>query len=60
MEGLEEELVDVLNYYGWLDKGAPALAIAGISLGGGIALRFAGHYPDKVSRLALVCRFVQS
>jgi len=59
VEGLEEELVDVLKYYGWLDEGAPALAIAGISLGGGIALRFAGNYPEKVSRLTLVCRFVQ-
>lgn len=59
VEGLERELVDILKYYGWLDEGATPLALAGISLGGGIMLRFAANYPNKISRLTLVCRYAQ-
>mmetsp|Transcript_3374 Transcript_3374/g.7206 ORF Transcript_3374/g.7206 Transcript_3374/m.7206 type:complete len:316 (+) Transcript_3374:71-1018(+) len=53
VETLEEQLINILRYYGW-DTGRP-LIFAGISLGGAILLRYQILYPDRVGRIVLVC-----
>jgi pimeloyl-ACP methyl ester carboxylesterase len=53
VDALEEQLTRVLAHYGW-DTGQP-LVFAGISLGGGIALRYFDRNPQRVGRMLLVC-----
>lgn len=57
----EEQLpFETMDYVYWLNDVFAALAIdqanlAGISLGGWLAARFACHFPEKINKLALLC-----
>lgn len=53
VDTLEEQLKGILHFYGW-DHGRP-LIFAGISLGGGMLLRFASGNPDRVGKVMLIC-----
>jgi 3-oxoadipate enol-lactonase len=49
LEGFADDLARLLNYLGW-----DTALVAGASMGGCIALAFAGKYPQRVSALGLV------
>ena len=49
MERFAQDLAELLAHVGW-----PSAAIAGCSMGGGVAQAFAGLYPDRTDALALI------
>jgi 3-oxoadipate enol-lactonase len=49
VEGFADDLVRLLDHIGW-----DSALVAGASMGGCIALAFAGKYPERVSALGLV------
>jgi len=51
-DGWLEALDEILTQIGW-DSGPP-FALAGCSLGGALAMRYAAHRPKRVARLTLV------